>query len=131
MIYPSIEELTEHGKYNRYTLVVATAKCARMVTDEYVQQREEAEKKIANKETDKKLDSMIEKEHRDDKAVKVAIRRIYRREVDITLPPEGPEEHLESLDSNVADRAAVVDESREPEAESDNEAETETEEEEN
>lgn len=125
MIYPSIEELTEHGKYNRYTLVVATAKCARMVTDEYVQQREEAEKKIANKETDKKLDSMIEKEHRDDKAVKVAIRRIYRREVDITLPPEGPEEHLESLDS---DLAAVVDESRESEQESESEAETEEEE---
>ena len=27
MIYPSIEDLTK-GKYNRYELVIATAKCA-------------------------------------------------------------------------------------------------------
>ena len=47
MIYPSIEELTK-GKHNRYTLVIATAKCARIVTDEYVKQREQAEKLLAN-----------------------------------------------------------------------------------
>ena len=35
MIYPSIAELTQDGKINRYTLVVATAKCARIITDEY------------------------------------------------------------------------------------------------
>ena len=45
MITPSIEQLTQ-GKFNRYALVIATAKCARIVTDEYVAQREEAEKKI-------------------------------------------------------------------------------------
>ena len=43
MINPSIEQLTQ-GKFNRYALVIATAKCARIVTDEYVKQREEAEK---------------------------------------------------------------------------------------
>ena len=87
MIYPSIDDLTM-GKYNRYTLVVATAKCARIVTDEYVQQREHAEKLIANKETEKSLASMIKKEYRDEKAVKNAINRIYAGEFRIVEPSE-------------------------------------------
>ncbi|MBE6605526.1 MAG: hypothetical protein E7635_00605 [Ruminococcaceae bacterium] len=75
MIYPSIDNLTK-GKFNRYTLVVATAKCARIVTDEYVRQREAAEKLISNKETEKSLVAMIKREFRDDKAVKTAINRL-------------------------------------------------------
>lgn len=76
MVYPSIDELTQ-DKFNRYTLVVATAKCARMVTDEYVRQREVAEKLLAsNKESEKSLAAMIKRELRDDKAVKTAIDRI-------------------------------------------------------
>ncbi len=82
MIYPSIDELTK-GKFNRYTLVVATAKCARMVTDEYVRQREAAEKLISNKETEKSLVAMIKREFRDDKAVKTAINRINSGEFKI------------------------------------------------
>ena len=50
MISPTLEELQENGKYNRYELVIATSKCARIVTDEYVSQREYAERLIANKE---------------------------------------------------------------------------------
>ena len=79
MIYPSIEELTK-GKYNRYELVIATAKCARLVTDEYLKQRETAEKLIADKQTDKSLSSMIKREYRDEKAVKNAINRLYSGE---------------------------------------------------
>ncbi|NLK38622.1 MAG: DNA-directed RNA polymerase subunit omega [Clostridiales bacterium] len=75
MIQPSIDDLTK-GKFNRYELVIATAKCARIVTDEYVQQRAQAEKMIANKETDKSLAAMIKTEFRDEKAVKNAINRI-------------------------------------------------------
>ncbi|MBQ7499730.1 MAG: DNA-directed RNA polymerase subunit omega [Clostridia bacterium] len=75
MMDPTIEELSK-GKYNRYTLVIATAKCARTVTDEYVKQRENAEKMIANKETDKPISSMIRKEYRDEKAVRTAINRL-------------------------------------------------------
>ena len=78
MIYPSVEELSQNGKYNRYVLCTATAKCARMVTDEYVRQREIADKMISNKETDKSIVSMIKKEYRDEKAVKTAIRRLYQ-----------------------------------------------------
>jgi hypothetical protein len=86
MIYPSISDLTR-GKYNRYTLVIATAKCARMVTDEYVKQREHAEKMIANKDNDNKsLVSMIKREYRDEKAVKNAINRLYNRTYKISDP---------------------------------------------
>ena len=33
MIYPTIQELTK-GNYNRYQLAIATAKCARLITNE-------------------------------------------------------------------------------------------------
>ena len=55
---------------------MATAKCARLVTDEYIAQKEYAEKLIQNKETDKPIAALIEPELRDVKAVKVAIKRL-------------------------------------------------------
>lgn len=76
MIFPSINDLTK-DKYDKYTLVIATAKCAREITDEYVIQREYAERKIANKETDKSIASLIKKEYRDEKAVKNAVLGLY------------------------------------------------------
>ncbi len=79
MIVPSISDLTK-DRFNRYTLVIAAAKCARMVTDEYVRQREIAEKLISNKETDKSIASMVNKEYRDEKAVKVAINHMYSQD---------------------------------------------------
>ena len=76
MLHPTIEELT-HGKFNRYELALATAKCARLVTDEYVRQHEEAEKaNTGNKETDKPINTMIDRELRDEKAVHVAVNRL-------------------------------------------------------
>ena len=77
MIAPSVDELTQQNKYNRYTLVIAVAKCARMVTDEYVSQRETAERMLANKETDKSLAALIKKDFRDEKAVRIGINRLY------------------------------------------------------
>ena len=76
MIEPTIEALTK-GQFNRYELVVGVAKCARIVTDEYVAQRTVAEKLIANRETDKSLASMISADYRDQKAVKIAIARLH------------------------------------------------------
>ena len=77
MLHPTIEELTQ-GNYNRYELALATAKCARLITNEYVRQHDAAEKsQTGNKETDKPINSMIDRELRDEKAVKVAIGRIY------------------------------------------------------
>lgn len=73
MLHPTIEELT-HGQYNRYELALATAKCARLVTDEYVHQREAAERAVAgNKEAAERASGMVEKELRDEKAVHVAV----------------------------------------------------------
>lgn len=94
MLYPTITELTK-GEYNRYELTLATARCARLVTDEYVKQREDAEKaQTGNKETDKPINTLISKELRDEKAVRTAIRRIHDGEYTIVRRPEG---YFESL----------------------------------
>ena len=85
MLHPTIDELTQ-GKYNRYELALATAKCARLITDEYVRQHDVAEKsQTGNKETDKPINTMIDRELRDEKAVKVAIGRLHRGEYEIDL----------------------------------------------
>ena len=87
MITPSIEQLTQ-GKFNRYALVIATAKCARIVTDEYVAQRELAEKNIADKKTEKTIASQIDKDIRDNKAVENAVQRLYKGEFNVIVPRE-------------------------------------------
>ena len=62
-------------------LALATAKCARDITNEYVRQREAAEKAATgNKDTDRNLINMINKEYRDEKAVKNAITKIHKGE---------------------------------------------------
>lgn len=78
MLYPTIKDLTGN-EFNRYELVIATAKCARMITEEYVRQREAAEKAVASgaKDGEKSISNMIDKEYRDEKAVKVAINHIH------------------------------------------------------
>lgn len=43
MLYPSIQQITK-GQFNRYCLVIATAKCARHITDKMLEEREYAEK---------------------------------------------------------------------------------------
>ena len=80
MLYPTISELTK-DEFNRYELALATAKCARIITDEYVKQREAAElASTGNKEADRNLINSINKEYRDEKAVKNAINRIHKGE---------------------------------------------------
>lgn len=80
MITPSVDKLTQNNKYNRYTLVIAVAKCARMATDEYVKQRENAERMIAAKETDKSLSALINKDFRDERAVRLGVNGLYNGE---------------------------------------------------
>lgn len=79
MIYPTIDQLTK-GDFNRYELVIGVAKCARIVTDEYVAMRAKAQKMIDNRETDKPLSSLIDPEYKDQKAVKVSVAKIERGE---------------------------------------------------
>ncbi|MBQ7320255.1 MAG: hypothetical protein IJW97_08800 [Clostridia bacterium] len=110
MLYPTIHDLTQ-GKFNRYELAIATAKCARLVTDEYVRQREAAEKQITgNKETDKPLTAMIDKEYRDEKAVKVAINHIYKGDF---LLLHADEVAAEEAAREAAEAAKAADESAE------------------
>ncbi len=96
MLHPTIEELTK-GKYNRYELALATAKCARIVTDEYVRQHDAAERsQTGNKETDRPINTLIDRELRDEKAVRVAIGRLHNGEYVIDehaldLPSASPE----------------------------------------
>ena len=77
MLHPTIKDLTKE-EYNRYELTLATAKCARILTDEYVKQREEAEKAMTgNKDNDRSLMNNIDKDLKDEKAIKNAITRFY------------------------------------------------------
>ena len=87
MIYPTIAELTKE-KFNRYELVVGVAKSARIVTDEYVKQRQNADRMVANRETDRPLASLIDSEYRDQKAVKIAIRRLHEGRYVMKKPDE-------------------------------------------
>ena len=75
MIYPTIKQLTD-DKLNRYELVIGVAKCARIVTDEYIEMRAKAQKMIDNHETEKPLAALIDPEYKDQKAVKIAIAKL-------------------------------------------------------
>lgn len=90
IITPSIDKLSK-GKFNRYELVIATAKTAHLVVDEYVKQRTEAEKSINEKKTDRPLVSMINKDLRDERAVRNAITMIDSDGVDVYRPGERAE----------------------------------------
>ena len=109
MLNPTIEELTK-GKYNRYELALATAKCARLVTDEYIRQHEAAERAITgNKETDRPLHTMIDKELRDEKAVRVAISRLYEGKYVIDDPdaPVDPAAEKEAAEQPAEENEAT------------------------
>ena len=87
MIRPSMKELTNDFEHSRYALVIATAKCAKIVTDEYVAQRNDAERQIEAKMTDKSIAAIVKKEYCDQKAVKTAVLRLYEGEYRIVEPP--------------------------------------------
>ena len=87
MIYPTIDELT-HGDFNRYELVIGVAKCARIVTDEYVAMRAKARKMIDNRETEKPLSALIDSEYKDQKAVKIAIAKLSSGRFKMVHPEE-------------------------------------------
>lgn len=75
MLRPTIAELTK-GEINRYELAIATAKCARAINNEYIQQREAVEKAaLAGK--DAAATVSVDPVLADTKAVRVAIDRIH------------------------------------------------------
>ena len=85
MIYPTIDQLTK-GEFNRYELVVGVAKCARIVTDEYIEMRTRAQKMIDNHETEKPLAALIDPEYKDKKAVKIAIAKLEEGRFKLVRP---------------------------------------------
>ena len=93
MLYPTIEQFGGAGS-DRYAMTVATAKCARIVTDEYCRQREKAERMVAQKETDKTVFALIDKDIRDNKAVENAVQRLYKGEFSVVVPEEITTEQL-------------------------------------
>ena len=119
MLYPTIHDLT-NDEFNRYELALATAKCARVITDEYVKQKEAANKAAAGaKDSDKSYMNLINKDYRDEKAVKNAINGIHRGEFKIVRTDS--EEYLAAMAAAEATEA-------EAEAEVEIEAEETTEE---
>ena len=80
MIFPSVEQLTQN-KYNRYELVIATAKAARIITDDINEKKEEMEKLAGLKDASpsEKM-AQIQREFKDvpeEKPVKSAILKIF------------------------------------------------------
>ncbi len=106
MIYPTLDQLNPDGKYNRYAITIAAAKGARMVTDEYVAEREIAEQMVARKDTDKPLAALIDKELRDEKAVHTSVYRMMRGEIVIVEEDEKVAEDSEGAEEPVTDEEA-------------------------
>lgn len=112
MIKPSIDQLTNGGEINRYELVIATSKVARVITDEYCAQRERAEAMIRNGETDKNLGALIKGNIRDKKAVENAVQALADGEFEIILTPvfedEVAEEAAETAEEAPAEAEATL-----------------------
>ena len=110
MLYPTITELTK-DEFNRYELALATAKCARIITDEYVAQRVAAEEAAGgNKDTERTLINMINKEYRDEKAVKNAITKIHNGEYKIVRAEAVEAEAEVEIEASVAESTVAEEE---------------------
>lgn len=96
MVKPSIAELSQNNKYNRYTLVMAAAKGARYVID-----KENYEKEHPEMEQYKTLSTVKKAEKAEEKPVKEAINMLHRGEISIrntkneVVVPEVTEETVE------------------------------------
>ena len=99
MIKPSIDQLTNGGEINRYELVIATSKVARVITDEYCQQREHAEQMIRDGQTDKSLSALIKGDIRDKKAVENAVQALAAGEFEVVVDPVIEEETEEPAEA--------------------------------
>lgn len=101
MINPTIGQLIDKSEdINRYALVVATAKTARIITEEYVKQKEYVDKMTARDADHKNTyNSLIRKEYRDEKAVKNAVTGLYEGEFKI-IKPDGSEEFIGKATEN-------------------------------
>lgn len=86
MVKPSISELSQNNKYNRYTLVMAAAKGARYVID-----KENYNKAHPELDQLKNTSSGKKNEKVEEKPVKEAINMLHRGEILIRRPDEAEE----------------------------------------
>lgn len=127
MLHPTIKELTK-DEFNRYELALATAKCARILTDEYVKQREESERAmIAVKEGDRATAPKVDDDLKDEKAIKNAITRFWdgRYEIYRGEDAEGEDTAETAEIETEAEAETEVVEEVEAEAEAETEVESE------
>lgn len=123
MLHPTIKELTK-DEFNRYELALATAKCARILTDEYVKQREESERAmIAVKEGDRATAPKVDDDLKDEKAIKNAITRFWDGRYEIYRGEDTEDE--DTAETAEAETEAEVVEEVEAEAEAETEVEAE------
>lgn len=92
---PSAEEIAKNRELNRYEVVVAVAKGARLATEEYIEVRENAERSINNHETDKSLQALLGPEYKDQKPVKTAINRLLSGDYIIEKPSDVSDDEVE------------------------------------
>ena len=83
-----INKFAEEQGINRYELVIATAKCARMITDDFILQKE-LEERVEGRDLDKPIPVLVSDEFKDEKPVQSAVELLTDGEfriVEETLP---------------------------------------------
>ena len=83
-----INKFAEDQGINRYELVIATAKCARMITDDFIPQKE-LEERVEGRDLDKPIPVLVSDEFKDEKPVQSAVDLLTGGEfriVEETLP---------------------------------------------
>ncbi len=112
MLYPSIQELLKatekDGKerLNKYSITMVTAKCARVITNEYAEQSYYASKKSGK---DQESTVTVKKEYKDEKSVKNALREMKEGEFEVYLPgEEGYEDSMVEIKNYVEPKEEPV-----------------------
>ena len=112
MLYPSIQELLKatekDGKerLNKYSITMVTAKCARVITNEYAEQSYYANKKTGK---DQENTVSVKKEYKDEKSVKNALREMKDGEFEVYLPgEEGYEDSMVEIKNYVEPKEEPV-----------------------
>ena len=83
-----INKFAEDQGINRYELVIATAKCARRITDDFILQKE-LEERVEGRDLDKPIPVLVSDEFKDEKPVQSAVDLLTGGEfriVEETLP---------------------------------------------
>ncbi len=106
MSKPSIADLSQNNKYNRYTLVMAAAKGARYVID-----KENYGKEHPEYEQYKALTTGKKSEKSEEKPVMEAINMLYRGEM--LIKTHGEDGELEEIELTDKDKEMIAEQEKE------------------